>query len=244
MLLRLEQVTKSFGGVMAVRAVDLTVAQGEILGVIGPNGAGKTTLFNLITGFYRPDRGRVFFDEKDITASGPADRCKRGIARTFQLVRPFQSMTLGENVAVGAIYGRMPAGSRRQAESQAREILELVGLAALFDTPAHHLTLMNRKRLELARALATQPFLLLLDEFLAGLNPSEVHAAMELIQHLRASKITIILVEHIVEAVFGISDRVIVLNVGDKIAEGSPAQIASDERVIDAYLGHGLHAHA
>ena len=244
MLLKLERVNKSFGGVMAVRAVDLTVSEGEILGLIGPNGAGKTTLFNLITGFYRADKGQVFFQEKEITHMGPADRCKRGIARTFQLVRPFQQMTLGENVAVGCIYGRVPAKSRRHAETQAREILELVGLAEHFDAPAHNLTLMNRKRLELARALATRPYLLLLDEFLAGLNPSEVHTAMELIQRLRASKITIILVEHIVEAVFGISDRVMVLNVGEKIAEGSPVQVAADERVIDAYLGHGLHAHA
>ncbi|HEX9076595.1 MAG TPA: ABC transporter ATP-binding protein [Anaerolineae bacterium] len=244
MLLKLERVTKSFGGVMAVRAVDLTVAEGEILGLIGPNGAGKTTLFNLITGFYRTDRGSVFFQEKDITRLGPADRCKRGIARTFQLVRPFQNMTLGENVAVGCIYGRVPAPSRRKAEDQAREILDLVGLADQFDAPAHNLTLMNRKRLELARALATRPYLLLLDEFLAGLNPSEVHSAMELVQRLRASKTAIILVEHLVEAVFGISDRVMVLNVGEKIAEGSPVAVASDERVIDAYLGHGLHAHA
>jgi branched-chain amino acid transport system ATP-binding protein len=244
MLLKLERVTKSFGGNMAVRAVDLAVAEGEILGLIGPNGAGKTTLFNLITGFYRTDRGSVFFQDKDITGFGPADRCKQGIARTFQLVRPFQQMTLGENVEVGCIYGRMPAQSRSQAQVQAREILDLVGLADLFDAPAHNLTLMNRKRLELARALATQPLLLLLDEFLAGLNPSEVRTAMELVQRLRASKITIILVEHLVEAVFGISDRVMVLNAGEKIAEGKPDQVASNERVIDAYLGHGLRAHA
>ncbi len=244
MLLKLERVTKSFGGLMAVRAVDLTLSEGEILGLIGPNGAGKTTLFNLITGFYRVDQGSVVFNEKEITALGPADRCKRGIARTFQLVRPFQNMTLGENVAVGCIYGRVPAPSRRAAETRAREMLELVGLADLFDAPAHDLTLMNRKRLELARALATRPFLLLLDEFLAGLNPSEVRAAMELIRQLRASNITIILVEHIVEAVFGLSDRVLVLNAGEKIAEGSPAQVACDERVINAYLGRGLRAHA
>ncbi len=228
---------------MAVRAVDLTVSAGEILGLIGPNGAGKTTLFNLITGLYRSDRGRISFNGKDITRLGPADRCKRGIARTFQLVRPFQHMTLGENVAVGCVYGRVPARSRREAEMQAREILALVGLDQ-FDAPAHNLTLIDRKRLELARALATQPLLLLLDEFLAGLNPSEVHTAMELIQRLRASQITIILVEHLVEAVFGISDRVMVLNVGEKIAVGSPAQVASDERVIEAYLGRGLRAHA
>ncbi len=153
-------------------------------------------------------------------------------------------MTLGENVAVGCVYGRAPAKSRRQAEERAREILELVELAELFDTPAHSLTLMNRKRLELARALATQPCLLLLDEFLAGLNPSEMQTALELIQRLRASTMTLILVEHIVEAVFCISDRVMVLNAGEKIAEGRPDQVAADERVINAYLGHGLCAYA
>jgi branched-chain amino acid transport system ATP-binding protein len=244
MLLKLDQVSKSFGGNVAVRTVDLTVTEGEILGLIGPNGAGKTTLFNLITGFHQTDAGRIFFQDKEITHLGPADRCKRGIARTFQLVRPFHQMTLGENVAVGCIYGRVPAKSRLHAEQQARVILERVGLAEFYDAPAHNLTLIDRKRLELARALATQPFLLLLDEFLAGLNPSEVQTAMELIQRLRDSNRAVILVEHIVEAVFGVSDRVMVLDGGEKIAEGKPFQVASNQRVIDAYLGSGVPTYA
>ncbi len=237
MLLKLEQVSKSFGGLMAVRAMDLALAEGEIVGLIGPNGAGKTTLFNLITGFYRSDRGRVLFRDRDITGLGPPERCKQGIARTFQHVRPFQHLTLVENVAVGRVYGREPARDRRQADREARELLQFVGLGDQPDAHAHTLTLMNRKRLELARALATRPHLLLLDELLAGLNPSEVLAAMELIRQIRAGGTTIILVEHLVKALFGVSDRVIVMDAGEKIAEGSPQEVASAPRVIAAYLG-------
>ncbi len=244
MLLKLEQVYKSFGGLMAVRAMDLSVSDGEIVGLIGPNGAGKTTLFNLITGFYRPDAGRILFEDRDITRYGPPERCQQGIARTFQLVRPFQHLTLLENVAVGRIYGREPARSRRQSEREAREILDFVGLGDRPDAPAHTLTLLNRKRLELARALATRPSLLLLDELLAGLNPSEVLVAMELIQTIRARGTTVILVEHLVKALFGVSDRVVVMDAGEKIAEDSPLRVASDPRVVDAYLGPDRYAHA
>jgi branched-chain amino acid transport system ATP-binding protein len=237
LLLNLEGVSRSFGGLVAVRAVDLAVEEGEILGLIGPNGAGKTTLFNLITGFYLPTAGKVTFAGQDITRLGPPVRCKLGIGRTFQLVRPFQRLTVLQNVAVGRLYGRETAGSRRAAEHEALEVLDLVGLAGRPHIEARHLTLVDRKRLELARALATRPRLLLLDELLAGLNPSEVLLAMDMIKRVRASGTTIVLVEHLVRAVFGVSDRVAVLSAGVKIAAGTPAEVAADRRVVDAYLG-------
>jgi branched-chain amino acid transport system ATP-binding protein len=222
---------------MAVRSVDLDVRAGEILGLIGPNGAGKTTLFNLITGVYKPSHGKVFLGQVDITTLAPPRRCKLGIARTFQLVRPFQNLTVLQNVAIGRIYGREAARSRKQADAEARELLEQVGLVDRHTVAAHQLTLVERKRLELARALATRPTLLLLDELLAGLNPSEVNASLELIGRIRAGGVTIVMVEHLVKAVFGISDRVAVLNAGEKIAEGAPSTVAADQSVIDAYLG-------
>jgi branched-chain amino acid transport system ATP-binding protein len=225
-----------------VRQVDLAVREGEILGLIGPNGSGKTTLFNLVTGFYRPDGGRIRLGERDVTGWPPPRLCKQGIARTFQLVRPFQQLTVRQNVEVGRVYGREPARDRRQAAAQADALLELVGLADRAGSPATRLTLVDRKRLELARALATRPRVLLLDELLAGLNPSEVLAAIELIRRVRASGVTIVLVEHLVKAVFGISDRVVVLSAGRKIAEGTPATVAGDPAVVDAYLGTALHA--
>ena len=236
-LLTLEGVSKTFGGLMAVRGVDLEVVEGEILGLIGPNGSGKTTLFNLITGFYQPNGGRIRLQGVDVTGWPPPRLCKQGIARTFQLVRPFHNLSVLENVAIGRIYGREAVRDRRQAEAEGLELLELVGLADRSRVPARTLTLVDRKRLELARALATRPLLLLLDELLAGLNPTEVVLATELIRRIRDSGVTIILVEHLVKALFGVSDRVSVLNAGEKIAEGRPAAVASDQRVIDAYLG-------
>ncbi|HWO72696.1 MAG TPA: ATP-binding cassette domain-containing protein [Dehalococcoidia bacterium] len=242
MLLTLRGVSKSFGGVHAVRNVDLQVEAGEIVGLIGPNGSGKTTLFNVVTGFYTPDAGTVVFDGQDITGAGPAQVCHLGIARTFQLVRPFLHLTALQNVAVARAYGREPAKSKRQAEEEAVEILDFIGFQGRSRVLARSLTLVDRKRLELGRALAARPALLLLDELLAGLNPSEVLAGLDLIRRTRDRGITVIMVEHLVQAVFAVSDRVIVMSAGEKIADGAPAAVASDQRVIDAYLGVGHHA--
>jgi branched-chain amino acid transport system ATP-binding protein len=239
MLLELRQVSRSFGGLAAVKAVDFSVEAGEIVGLIGPNGAGKTTLFNLITGAYRPNGGAIRFEGTEISRMPPHTRCKLGIARTFQLVRPFPNLTVLDNVAVGSVYGRQPAKSRRAAEAAARDVLEMLGMVDRARLLARSLTLVDRKRLELARALATQPKLLLLDELLAGLNPSEVVTAMDLVRRIRDSGVTIVMVEHLVKALFGVSDRVTVLSAGEKICEGTPEQVAQDARVIDAYLGTG-----
>jgi branched-chain amino acid transport system ATP-binding protein len=236
-LLELDTVSKEFGGLRAVHRVSLAVREGEILGLIGPNGAGKTTLFNMIAGVYRPSSGRVLLRGEDITRLGAHQRCKRGIARSFQQVRPFPDLTVLANVAVGRVYGRDSVWNRGRAEADALALLERVGLAGHAQEHAKHLTLVNRKRLELARALATRPSLLLLDELLAGLNPTEVLEAMDLIRALRDTGITIVMVEHVVKAIFGISDRVVVMNAGERIAEGTPAAVVRDQRVIDAYLG-------
>jgi len=237
LLLQLERVSKSFKGLIAVNFVSINMSEGEILGLIGPNGAGKTTLFNLITGVQLPTKGKILFNEKDITTIAPHKRCWMGIARTFQLVRIFPELTILENVTIGRVYGSESIKNRSRAEKEAGVFLEKVGLADRVNEKAKSLTLVDRKRLELARALATRPKLLLLDELLAGLNPSEVLASMKLIKGIRETGISIIMVEHLVKAVFGVADRIVVLNAGDLIANDTPKNVARDQKVIDAYLG-------
>jgi branched-chain amino acid transport system ATP-binding protein len=238
-LLDIEGLSKSFGGVRAVGDVSFSVADGALIGVMGPNGSGKTTLFNLITGALTPDAGSIRLRGHDITGWAPHRVCAAGIARTFQLVRPFAGLSALDNVLVGRLYGRARQG-RRGARQEAQRLLALVGLEGKAERPASTLTLMDRKRLELARALATEPHLLLLDELMAGLNPAETETAMALICRLQAEGVTILMVEHIVWALMELSGRIIVLSAGEKIAEGTPATIAADPTVIDVYLG-GAH---
>ncbi len=240
--LEVKNVYRSFGGVIALRDISFSLKEGEILGIIGPNGSGKTTLFNLITKFLKPDEGRIIFKGEDITKYKTHHICQSGIVRTFQLVKPFNHMTALENVVVGRMYGRKPADNKKKAENEALEILEFVGLGSNKLTLAGHLTLPNRKRLELARALATKPDLLLLDEIMAGLNPTEINEAMVLIRGIKDSGITVMIVEHVMKAVLGLSERVLVISVGAMIAEGRPNEIVNNRQVIEAYLGKGSYA--
>jgi branched-chain amino acid transport system ATP-binding protein len=235
-LLELDGVSRRFGGLNAVDGVSLAIEKGEILGLIGPNGAGKTTLINLITGVHPANSGRVRFDGQDITRLQPYRIARIGLARTFQIVQPFPKMTVVENAAAGALFaGR--AGGVREAHAIARRHLEFAGLAHMAERPAAELTLASRKRLELAKALAMNPRLLMLDEVNAGLNPAEIAEALDLIRRIASLGVTIIVIEHLMKVVLSISHRLAVLHHGQLIAHGAPRDVVGDRRVIEAYLG-------
>ncbi|MDD3581718.1 MAG: ABC transporter ATP-binding protein [Desulfobacca sp.] len=236
MILEVQALNLRFGGLQALADVSFSLPPGQIYGLIGPNGAGKTTLFNVINGVYAPESGRIIFRGQDITGLPPYQVARRGLARTYQVVRPLSELTVRENVMVGACFGR--EGHRKAAAAIiADEMLATVGLAERADQLGGSLNVAQKKRLELARALAARPYLVLLDEVLAGLNPTEIAAMLDTIHHIRRLGVTILMIEHIMPAVIGVSDQVLVLDYGSLIAEGPPHEVANHPKVIEAYLG-------
>ena len=236
MILQVEGVSKRFGGLQALSDITFDLPAGQILGLIGPNGAGKTTLFNCINGVYEPNEGRIVFRGENITGAKTYDVAHMGLARTHQIVRPLNELTVRENVMVGACFGRESHGLGT-AHEIAEEVLTFVGLGGRIDQLAESLNVAQKKRLEMARSLAAQPYLLLLDEVLAGLNPSEIAEMVETVRAIRDRGITIIMIEHVMHAVMNVSERMIVLDYGRQIAEGTPEEVANNEQVIEAYLG-------
>jgi branched-chain amino acid transport system ATP-binding protein len=235
-LLEVDGLSKNFGGLRAVNGLSFTVREREILGLIGPNGAGKSTVFNLINGVFAPDQGRVTFTGADLTGKPPYRVARHGLARTHQIVQPLADLTVLENCTVGACFGRENLPLHR-ARAVAREVAVFVGLEDRLAMPAAQLTIAGKKRLELARALAARPLLLLLDEVLAGLNPTEIERMITVIRSIRERGVSILIIEHLMQAIMGLSDRIVVLNSGQKLAEGTPAEIANNAAVIEAYLG-------
>ena len=240
-ILELKNLSKNFGGVSALSDIGFSVGEGEVLGIIGANGAGKTTLFSIVSGFYPPDKGSIRFRGEDITGMKPYQICRKGIVRTFQVVRPFRNMTVLKNVTVGKLFGRDQRTHQGDAEREARTVMDLVGLSDKTHLLAGELTLADHKRLELARALTTNPHVLLLDEVLAGLTPAETAEAMEIVRKIQKTVgLTILMVEHVMKAVIGLCGRIIVLHYGRMIAEGTPKEIVENPDVIEAYLGERL----
>lgn len=233
-LLEVSKVTKRFGGLVAVHRVDMIVNNGQILGLIGPNGAGKTTLFNLIAGYYKPDEGRVIFQGKDITGLKPHDVCRLGLARTFQTTKPFMESSLIDNVVIGAL---MQDHNAARARKIALDIVDMLGFGDIAYVPGHELTVPDRKRLEVARALATGAKLLLLDEPMAGLTPTEKAHAIKLLQRINERGISLVVVEHDMKAVMTLCPHIVLLDRGEKLVEGTPQEVTSDPRAITAYLG-------